>query len=429
MANVRLARSELSMVAEDQSVVYPHFQSDDNQNVNSPLEVQDSLQRKNMPDTKSPGGVSAFSGTTARTSRSALESANLDAEDALDAFPALVSSSDGLLRFLVPDKFTRETITSIRRDVQSKETRACKNFLRLGKTFQVQRDVFGSDLLLDPLQIVKALTGTKDAFDLPPGSWRPDSLLQKTNFAVLASYILTSPRNAENETFWQELDHEFPRHFLGDSGNSMDSKRGQRSLSQETFHLALEIRTQYVIMLLRGHLEQINFDFDLVIKQVFFTELDNLRGWDLAGFRSEDLTHDAEDAITQRIHAIRHACKQNPSSESGADIDIVERVSNEFPWDDFIYQSIHWIRKQLDEIGIQIASVGGADAILRLLTEEVQKRRAAGQPVAENQIGSPKIHLQYETPPDISHTPSEMLKKKKATTNLKQLRSGPFRSV
>jgi len=429
MTNVLLSPLELSTVEEDQDIAYPDLHADIKDDATQAVELQESVQDRPVQDVKSPGGVSAFSGTTARTSRSAIESADLHSDDVLDAFPALVHSSDELLGFLLPDELSEASIIKLRSQVQSKDSRAYKKFIRLGKTFQVQRDVFGSDNLISSRRIVKILLGSKDDSETRTEPWRPDVLLQKTNLAVLASCVLTYSKHADNEAVWQELEQGFPIHFMEGFEGSADPSQAFSALSQETLQLALEIRTQYVIMLLRGLIDRSKIASDLEIYQMFYKDPDNLRGWDIAGLRSEDLDQDTKQLITQRIEAIRRVRDHEMVNTSENHTAFIDHLSGRFPWASFAYQSMTWISQRLEELQIHMAKADGADTIIRLLEEEVERRKAA-RPSNDDAVDeSPElVVLQYEMPSEIFHTgPEPGGEDQTAAIRVKQLKSAAFR--
>ncbi|KAL2042980.1 hypothetical protein N7G274_004038 [Stereocaulon virgatum] len=397
------ALQDLSTVQEDPSVVYPNILTGED-DADRDAEGEENLQQSNPQASKSPGGVSAFSGTTARTSLSVQGSADLDAESMLDALPDLVEAADKLLGLLMPAELSEVSVVSVMTRLHMKGSRESRNWRRLGNTFQAQRDLYGSDSYINPLGAMRILLGTKRVSELSSGPWRPDTLLQKANLAVLASSILSQPWQEQADRFIEELEEIFPRPFTEALVPFDTLTPGTSALALETVQYALEVRTQYAIMLLARVSSEPDLDWDVVMQQTFFRDEKTLKGWGVTGLRSEDLTEDATLPIVTRVGQVREAFETSPKDPDAA----VERLRINFPWTTFASQTIAWINLRSNEVEAQIASSGGTEAICQGLNDKIQKNRSAKTSINDdNNDERPQLELHYEPPSKASHTAQE----------------------
>lgn len=419
-----ITTSDLSTVQEDPSVVYPDIPAGEDDNTGHDSEDGENLPQPNPQTSKSPGGVSAFSGTTARTSLSAQDSADLDSESMLDALPDLVEAADKLLGFLIPAEFSEASLANMMTQLHTKGSRESRNWRRLGNTFQAHRDLYGSDNYINPLGALRILLGTKRVSESNSGPWRPDPLLQKANLAVLASSILSQPWQEQADQFIEEFEQIFPRSFTEALVSSDTLMPGTSALAVETFQYALEVRTQCTIMLLARVSGQPNFDWDVVMQQTFFRDEKILKGWGITGLRSEDLTKEVQFSIVTRVEQLREAFEASPEDPSAA----VERLRTTFPWTTFVSQTIGWISLRSNEVDAQITSSGGTEATCQGLDDEIQRNRLAKASINDNDHDeSPELELNYEPPSEASHTTSEQQDVPIRSSWTKTLNLGQFR--
>ena len=379
------------------------------------------IHRPLQQDSKSPGGVSAFSGTTARTSRSAQELVELSSEDMLDALPDLSSASDKILSYLMPPEISETTIASITNQLQKKDSRTNKNLRRLGNTFQVQRDIFGGESYIDPNAALRVFLGMRNASDNRAGVWRPDPLLQKANLAVLAPSVLSYPWQNQNDQFIEVLEQSFPLPFMTGFSPPDTLAPGFSALSMQTLQLALEIRTQYVIILLTRLLGQPNFDSDVVLQEVFYQDTKNLKGWDFVSLRSEDMTKELQQTILSRLQHLRQAFTETSLTSFEGRAASIEQLKTTFPWQDFVRQAIIWINLRLHEIEAQVISSGGPEGIAQALNDEIQRKRLAQKSIVDGSTtvddDDAQIELNYEAPSDTTSEQQQVLLRKPTKAN------------
>lgn len=417
---------DLSMVPEDPSIAYPEIQVDreDEEDGEQPIERGVNKPQANVLS-KSPGGVSAFSGTTARTSRSTQDLSDLSTEGMLDAFADLLSASDQMLRFLIPREISEASITAHMAQLQTKRSSANVNMTRLATMLSANRDMFGSESYIALQDILGTLVGKDLGSNDNPPPWRPDALLQKANLAVLASSIFSHSWRIQDAQLIEEIEQLFPMPFLEGFLASETPLAGYSQLSNETFQLALDIRTQYAIMLLARHARQPNFDPNAVLLQVFYEDDKTLRGWGVRGLRAEDLTGEEQHTILLRLENLRATFAR---SEHDFATDR-EPFQSSIPWTTLVQQTISWINLRLAEINRQISVHRGAERIIEALRQEVQRARLANSSLNDdgaNDAGSPQILLEYDFPPE-AETAAEPQDSPRKLTRTKTLKLGQFR--
>ncbi|KAL6713514.1 hypothetical protein ACLMJK_008979 [Lecanora helva] len=403
---------DLSTVLEDPNVIYSELHEDGNNEGASTSEVEEIHPRLS-------GGVSAFSGTTARNSHSAQDDSELNPDDLMDVLEELCRCSDQLLKFLLPPEDSSElSVKDIMNKIQAKGSKANKTFSRLHNMFLAQRD--GSDSYIDYRELLEMLIDGGD--DLGP--WRPDALLQKANLAVLTSDVLSRPGTEWDGRSLEELDRIFPKLFVTRFVVSQNLHAGDSVLKEEIIHLALDIRTQYALRLLRESATQSSFNGDMILQQVFFMDNRALHGWDIIGLQSEDLTVEIKEAIGSRLEDIRASFA---SSEANFANEIV-RLEERFSWLTTVQRATSWINQRLEELDRQIIASGGFKRIDHNLKNKLRKKRLGMQSVkAEDESNgvSPQLVLDYEQPSETSNVAFER-SVNTTSTKINQLKLGQF---
>ena len=399
---------DLPTVIEHPSIIYPDL-TVPAENLNG--EENRSAQRRSGHENKSPGGASAFSGTTARTSRSAQDLLGLNAEDMLDTLQDLSDASDKLLRLLLPASVSEAETNTMRNDFKNPESRLSKNFRRLCTSFRVPRDFYGNSFYIHGAAVLRTIFGVKRTANIAYGPWRPDAVLQKANLCSLLMTVLMAPEKAEGDQVIDELEPVFPAPFLHGfvTPELVTTHAGCSALNGDTLKIGLEIRTQYAIIQLTRNATQLNFDPDSVLFQVFYQTEDRLNGWDLAGMRAEAFSKDFEDMIKHRISLIRQSFSEIPQASRTGQLVDVNRLKAEFAWDEFVNELVAWSSTRLDELQRQINIVdGGAGNIKLALEQEVEDVNT--KPIVDDvDRNSPQVELDYEPPSELSQAPTETI--------------------
>ena len=405
---------DLSIVVEDQDVVYPELEDDNNggEDMDDDAAVQNQLRR----ETKSPGAASAISGTTARTSHSAQELADLDQESMLDALPDLLGAACKILNLLAPQNALPAHIIGNVKDLQNPGSRASKNLQRLEGTFRLQRALYGTEQFINMIIALRALLKVRHFSQVGSGPWRPDGVLQMANLTTLVMTILPAHRQDPSaQHALEKLEREFPRPFLFEievtQAGSVASM-GHSGMLENTFAMALELRTQFLIMLLSRHLNQPNFDPDTVLKQVFFESENAVKGWDTPGLQGEELSKQQVEVIKQRVQQIRQLFPEDSQALAAGQFVDLERLGATFPWSAFITSIASWCRRRQDEIEAQLEYQGGLENIVQALGDENRRRDALltfdvqGE-VTDDEGRSHLVELDYEPPSERSEATSD----------------------
>ena len=387
------------MVVEDSSVVYPDLETVEAGGAGENVQDAGAGQPPARPNHKSPGSLSAFSGTTARTSFPTQELTELSVEDMTDTLPDLSDASDKLLKFVNPTELSEASVATIMAQLQNKNTREHKKLKRLGDTFERQRKEYGGDSYINVGDTLRRLLGRKPSpINENTASWRPDALFQKANLAILVLHILSIANQDQKDHFIEDIAGTFPLPFMQRLGLPQSLAPECSALAEATFELALEVRTQEAIMLVGRHVGKINFDPDTALLQVFW-DSNNLKGWAVSGLRMVDLTKEAKDIILSRIEQLRGAFKLDEPMPSEGRSSGVESLRASFSWTTFAQRAIAWAGQRLMEIEIQTTTYGGAQAICQGFSDVIQNG-ILGQSLEsdeiENQSESPELRLDFE---------------------------------
>ena len=330
-------------------------------------------------DAKSSGRISGISGTTARTSNSGQELADLASEDlnVLDALPDLLESSKKFLSGLVPPELSINAISRVRSGLQDKRS----GLSRRGNRFKVDLESClpdQSSTFVDMSRALPKLYGRESSQE--PQHQRPESVFHAANLAILASNILLYPHQ-ENKSFLEHLDASFPKAFTND---------GIGALSLE-----VETRTQYAIMQLSHYMGQPNFDHDIILKQVLFKDDGKTpRGFDIAAPRSKEAKM-ARKLMLKRVQDIRQFWNDENSSSP------IERLRDVYGWDKYLAQMMAWVSERNEEVKVQLDPIEIED-VVQALKSALQAMRPTRQPSSgdgEADMESGQVDLSGFVPP------------------------------
>ena len=336
----------------------------------------------------------------------------------VDALEDLSQDSDKVLNFLIPSRMSDAFIVALSMQLQSKGSREKKKLTRLFETLSVHQKMYGDDSYIAIHEVLRTMHGAYNISDDDAGAWRPHALLQKANLAIIASRILSRSWHDQDFQSLVELDQIFPMPFAVGLVPSNTSQTGYSALANETFQFALDIRTQYAVMLLTHYASQPNFDSDIVLRQIFYKDARSLRGWSILGLHSEDLTDDVKDTIITRLEHLREGFLSSSEKQSTSGIEVLQA---KFPWDTFVLRAAVWIRQRLSELQIHISICGGAEGVLKALHRKIQQVTNVNSSVKD------EIVLEYEAPPEALHALPEPPDKAKNATKVNVLKMGHFR--
>lgn len=403
--------ADLTTVEEDFPTQLEQSSRDNERNHQSalPAEPLDNTQR-------SPGAFSNVSGTTAVTSFSAADAADLDQDDLLHYLPILHREAEGILNIVAPDQAPEASLLAIIDDIRRPGAKIVKTLNKRETSFAFPLDVFGGQDSVRPEIILKSLFPTRSVHHLEPERWRPDEVLYKANLALLARDIINL-KERESPEAWnviRRLDSTFPTPFLNSllRSDSEASTFGSSNLLEDTFNLALEVRTQLAIMLPFMAPDATSFNIDDKLIEVFFepSDVDNsdlpdledfvqhgqFRGWAIRGLENKDLqeTTDFHQAVRKRVERIKGIFP----TEGRAVDDAVDpkQLESVFPWSSFVAQVLKWVRQRNREIERGISGKGGIDGIVKLLENEVQAYRDSSSLI---NLATPAVPAASKTTP------------------------------
>jgi hypothetical protein len=344
---------------------------------------------------RSPGAVSEMSGTTAITSFSMVEAEDLEPKYIVRYLPKLYSAVKDYLQHLAPDNGSRKDDLANIRDIRKPDSEFNKDYREFAaeanlylKHFRGERQQY-----INLRAVHRALVVVNQ--DLPLVQSGLDLPLHLANLLIFAKYFISSDRS-ENET-WDVLNNfdlkSFPSLFLSalvSANNAPDPVYAASTLQKETLGLALELRTQLVILTLQRSLDKGNFDPDDVLGEIFIGTLnsDDLRGWAIPGL--EELSEEALDLVTDRINRIREFFPTDTESlERGDTVDVEGLLAN-FPWEGTVLRALHWVRLRTREIESGIKEEGDILAITARVKKEVEQAVAHPQRATSVQQATPR---------------------------------------
>ncbi len=337
---------------------------------------EDGQDQSQLPNIKSYGRVSGFSGTTARTSGSAQDLNDLGSEDqsVLDALPELLESSKRFLSGVVPAEISSKSLSQIRSQLQDKRS----GVSRSANKFKVDQESClhdQSSIFLDVSRALPLLYGKEATGELL--SQGPDSVFHAANLATLAqNLLLYTPQRSEY--FLEQLDMSFPKLFTNDRS--------------DTLELQLETRSQYAIMQLSYHMAQPNFDHDLVLNRVFFDgEGNSLRGLDHLASRSKEFKV-ARKLMLQRLEDLRRFWDEEEP---------IEALRIFYSWDKYVGQMMVWIHENSEISKAQTDATKLEDVVqsLKATIDEMRHPKQPSNSGADVNLNSGHIDLSGFVPP------------------------------
>lgn len=335
----------------------------------------------------SPRRLSALSGTTARSSLSAADAAELDPEIMLENLSPLYSAAENILEIVAPVNASKGDLRSIIKQIRASTSRTAKRFAIKQKAIEPYIDAFDSRNMIRRDVVLKAFFHPTTAQDLDSHPWRPDVILYKANLAIMAKQLLSLDRDDTGS--WdcvRELDDSFPLQFLStfpasETDTAIGFVGGSRLL-KETFTFALELRTQLAIILLSEKYEALSRSPYDAVTQLFgaaaagedsapvdIVEGSQIRGWGIEALceSKDQIPRNFTRQVTQRVNEIK--------SYFTGDVEYTvdyEGLSERFPWREFMAQALEWTRLRNMEIEEQLEHAGGVERLSFLLSQELQ---------------------------------------------------------
>jgi hypothetical protein len=242
-----------------------------------------------------------------------------------------------------------------------------KRLLRLLKILDEDIKIFGSHTYIDvdgvARKVSSALADRREDLE----DWSPAPIMQMANCARFACEILLAGTNPNSQRqAIRNIQKLFPRPFMtGLAGTGEEKEAGESALEKETLNLALEIRTQSLVLQLEDNQDSPGFDSKNVVRLCFFTDSSRksrLRGFNLPSFSNADGTLPAQytDDVQNRYEEIL-------LGEMDGMFDVNELRSS-YNWQRFVLHAAHWVRKRTDEIHAEVKKRISTQAVRHTLS-------------------------------------------------------------
>lgn len=304
---------------------------------------------------------SGISGTTAKTSFSQEEIAELDADVMVDVLPNLVDAAEQLTKLLLPaDPVQRPVVLKEIRIHGSKHSKLFNN--RLGM-INLHKYHFGSQAYIQPTIVLRALLGVQSMSEVSDGPWRPDNILYRINLAEMLRTVLVDipdPYEDVNETHkvLSSLEAYFLTAIAGPTYDGEDART------------CLAIQTQLALTRLRASANAPNFNPQDIISNTFLVH--NANG-DLF-YRHADVSNlDQDDGSLDRRISSLHTVWD---SGEGDIVSSLRALQANYPWEQFTKQIVDYFEHRAFYLDQEIAAVGGVHAVLGRVVDAVEVRKA-----------------------------------------------------
>ncbi|KAF1968798.1 hypothetical protein BU23DRAFT_601942 [Bimuria novae-zelandiae CBS 107.79] len=341
---------------------------------------------------RSLGGVSAMSGTTVISSFTFVEAESLNPRFVLRRLPKLHDEVLEFLNHLAPEG---SRIPDLHDRIQ--EMRIA------GSDFVADYNDFDHQL---SMRLIHYRGESHQYIHLPAvhaslfGSNRDsaatetgiDLLLYQANLVIFAKDMINTDRDDKNMVgVLRALDVSFPELFLPAlilGTNTTTSVTGDSALLQETFELALALRTQLAILYLQQGSADQTFNPHAALEEVFFhpntensDEWGPVRGWNTFALGGDDspLPEAFAQKVKDQVEFIQQFLLfEQESQERGVSVNL-EDLSAHFPWSAVMLRLLEWVRDRNIELEAAIQNQGGVSGIV----ERVQAEREYPTAVAE----------------------------------------------
>ncbi|KAI4945538.1 hypothetical protein J4E91_007880 [Alternaria rosae] len=347
---------------------------------------------------RSPGAASEMSGTTAITSFSMIEAEFLEPRFIVKHLRKLCEATEDFLEHIAPDHATMDDDVRNIQEMQKPGSVYGKEYLDFEFDLNTQlRHYKGEEYSYIHIRAIhRALFGTSD--DVTASQSGLDLILYLANLLVLAKQIMHSDR--DDKSIWdvlRQLDISFPTQFMQSlDPDTQQSAAGESALYNETFELALELRTQLAILVLQKSAGNPSFDPRETMEEVFFRSDSSqsveagspIRGWSTAALGGDEsaLPEEFEDRIVTRVEEIRAFFFQDEEHDEPVDL---QQLKSNFPWVATVLHLLDWVRLRHKEIKTAIDNLGGPNTIMRNVKEALEEP----QPVTQTAPSVPRESL------------------------------------
>ena len=369
-----------------------------------PVAEEPENRRRSRKVLRSPGVASNISGTTARTSNSAIELGELDSESMLDNLPDLYDVSGKILDLCAPRNLSSATFSGLTQKLGDPASRTHKTFKKFKRTFDKVIGSYTTEHYIDLALVLRGLLSLSRSDEVGNGPWRPDEVFFKANLASTVGELLSHETGLESSDMsFEKLDRDFPERFLSGVVPTGSDATGFSVLLEDSFTIGLELRTQFAIHALHEFSGQPDFNPSSVVRQSFY-ERDNgpLRGWSARGLQGSDLSEAHKHAISSRTSEMIGHFDSNEHSTG------LDNIRARYAFSRFLSKFLAWARARDDEIiqSMQKLDQGqgvGYGAQLALENELIRRKALS---TGEDPIAKGYVELNYQPSSDAIYSES-----------------------
>lgn len=285
---------------------------------------------------------------------------NLDPDMMMETLPDLERAAKNVLDYLVPSSADPVNIVNAAKRLVDPNSTQSKRLRHSQSNLAAQAKWFGSQAYIDVNHVSQLLTSALERKSVPVGKdWSADPILHQANCARLALEVLLANAGTDSaKRAIKNLEDMFPLPFMNDISESQGERAiGESSLRKDTFDLALELRTQSLILKLEEDQYKLDFLPDPAIRRHFFDvdafdddTFDSsdapLLGLNIGRFRSSgDFPQQYRDAVCDRYNEILLLV-----SEAGDNSFDIKELKSAYRWQKFVLRAVQWLRKRIQEI-------------------------------------------------------------------------------
>ncbi|BCR94104.1 uncharacterized protein AKAW2_11150S [Aspergillus luchuensis] len=273
---------------------------------------------------------------------------DLDVDIMVEALPDLERAAANVLDFLVPGSADPVSIMSRAKQLRDPAGTQSRRLQRSVTNLNHEAKYFGqkSPLTYLDVEYIVEVSGLED-YSKP--------VLYKANCARFALRMLLATPGTESspEQAISTIHDEFPSPFMANLVERGAQKSVDESyLEKETWQLALEIRTQYLIMQLEAHQNDDDFDPVEILTTGFFLDAPKdapsdaerrFRGFNLERFTDArgELPSKYRSDVESRYDDMRVVLEVDGT---------IGALKGDYRWQKFVMQAARWIRKRCDEV-------------------------------------------------------------------------------
>ncbi|KAL4739081.1 hypothetical protein BDV11DRAFT_188260 [Aspergillus similis] len=271
----------------------------------------------------------------------------------LDALRDIEQNGNDVLELLIPSRGRLVDAVKKANQLSDPQNTQSKRLLRLLKILDENFKIFGSHTYIDvdgvARKVSSALADRREDLE----DWSPGPLMQMANCARFACEILLAGTNPTSQRqAIRNIETLFPRPFMtGLAGAGEEKEAGESALEKETLNLALEIRTQSLILQLEDNQDSPGFNAKNVVRLCFFA--DSSRKSPLRGFNLPSLSNADGTLPTQYFDDVQNRYEEILLGEMDGMFDVNDLRSS-YNWQRFVLHAAHWVRKRTDEIHAEV---------------------------------------------------------------------------